>query len=181
MKLSFRSLHRDLGYFYIGLIITFSVSGLFLNHREAWHPMKYEFETKDIKIPKELLTQEPNNNTIQEIYDILNVDDKISGYGIHKDLLWISSDFTNIEINTVSGEGMLRQFRITPVLGHFTQLHIETSSLWIYYSDVFAISLLFIAVSAMIFPKGKYGFKKRGWKLMIAGFIFPIISLIILS
>ncbi|WP_258012176.1 hypothetical protein [Flavobacterium psychrophilum] len=33
-----RNLHRDLGYFYIGLIISFAFSGVLMNHREHWHP-----------------------------------------------------------------------------------------------------------------------------------------------
>ena len=44
-----RNLHRDLGYFYIGLIISFAFSGILMNHREAWHPEKYTVETKNIR------------------------------------------------------------------------------------------------------------------------------------
>jgi hypothetical protein len=31
-----RNLHRDLGYFYIGLIISFAFSGILMNHREQF-------------------------------------------------------------------------------------------------------------------------------------------------
>jgi hypothetical protein len=48
-----RNLHRDLGYFYIGLIISFATSGILMNHRDSWHAEKYTVETKkiDVKIP----------------------------------------------------------------------------------------------------------------------------------
>ena len=45
-----RNLHRDLGYFYIGLIISFAFSGILMNHREDWHPEKYTVETKAIEV-----------------------------------------------------------------------------------------------------------------------------------
>jgi len=50
-----RNLHRDLGYFYIGLIISFAFSGILMNHRDYWHPEKYTVQTKTISvnIPKE--------------------------------------------------------------------------------------------------------------------------------
>jgi uncharacterized protein len=46
MKFEVRSLHRDLGYFFIGLIISFAFSGILQNHRQTWHPEKYTVEVK---------------------------------------------------------------------------------------------------------------------------------------
>ena len=45
-----RDIHRDFGYFYVGLIISFAFSGILMNHREHWHPEKYTIETKNIKV-----------------------------------------------------------------------------------------------------------------------------------
>jgi hypothetical protein len=55
-----RNLHRDLGYFYIGLIISFAFSGIMMNHRESWHPEKYTVETKAIQVSL------PNEDKISE-------------------------------------------------------------------------------------------------------------------
>lgn len=49
-KINFRNLHRDLGYFYIGLIIFFAISRILMNHRDSWHADKYTTETKPITI-----------------------------------------------------------------------------------------------------------------------------------
>ena len=51
MKLTARNTHRDIAYFYVGLIISFSFSGIFLNHRQAWHPKRYNYDSKEIAIP----------------------------------------------------------------------------------------------------------------------------------
>ncbi len=54
MKVTNRSLHRDLAYFYVGLIISFSLSGIILNHRKDWYPMNYTYESKEVtlELPK---------------------------------------------------------------------------------------------------------------------------------
>ena len=55
ISLKARNLHRDLGYFYIGLIISFAFSGILMNHRDSWHPEKYTVQTKanTVNIPKD--------------------------------------------------------------------------------------------------------------------------------
>jgi len=50
MKLTRRDLHRDLGYFYMGLIISFAFSGILQNHRDTWKPEKYTATEKLISI-----------------------------------------------------------------------------------------------------------------------------------
>ncbi|HAC24923.1 MAG TPA: hypothetical protein DCE81_08415, partial [Cytophagales bacterium] len=49
MKLTARNTHRDLAYFYLGLIIAFSLSGIFLNHRQAWNPRRYTYDTREFE------------------------------------------------------------------------------------------------------------------------------------
>ena len=49
MKFDKRAIHRDLGYFYVGLIISFAVSGIMMNHRNQWHPEKYVIEKSPFK------------------------------------------------------------------------------------------------------------------------------------
>jgi hypothetical protein len=50
LKWNNRAIHRDLGYFYLGLIISFSVSGIMLNHRLDWHLDQYTVGTREIRL-----------------------------------------------------------------------------------------------------------------------------------
>jgi len=50
MKLNIRNIHRDLGYLYVGLIISFALSGMFFNHRDSWHPEKYTVKITEIAV-----------------------------------------------------------------------------------------------------------------------------------
>ena len=56
MKWNHRNIHRDIAYFYIGLIIAFSFSGIVLNHRADWYPMNYAYESEEvsIKLPEDI-------------------------------------------------------------------------------------------------------------------------------
>ena len=180
MKITYRSLHRDLGYFYIGLVIAFSISGLFLNHRESWHPLNYEYESKAVQVPVAELGNDILKEDILALSNSLNIHDELRRFGIDDDVVWVSYMTTDLEFNRLNGKGELKRFMTTPLLGQMTKLHIDTNQFWILYSDVFALSLLLIAVSAMVFPKGKYSFKKYGWKLAIAGMISPAAFLLFL-
>ena len=77
-----REWHRDIAYFYVGLIIAFSFSGIILNHRQSW------------------------------------------------------------------------------------------------YSDIFGVAIIVIAVTGMLIPAGKFGFGQRGWKYMLVGLVFPLVFLL---
>jgi len=74
MKWENRAVHRDVAYFYIGLIIAFSFSGIILNHRQDWYPMDYAYETKDVKLElpsdKNAIDSEKNINGISEKWDL---------------------------------------------------------------------------------------------------------------
>ena len=102
MNLKARNLHRDLGYFYIGLIISFALSGILMNHRDQFHAEKYNVETKNIevKLPKkEAITEDFAKNIIKQ-FDVADIYRK---HKIKGETLRISFKNTDVEvdINTV--------------------------------------------------------------------------------
>ena len=180
-KNNFRNLHRDLGYFYVGLIISFAISGILMNHRDSWHADKYTTEIKAIKInlPKE---NEITDEFAENLGKSLGLEDKMRRQNIKKGNLKISFENHDIEIDLKTGKGELVSFIKTPIISQMMKLHKNTSNWWIYYGDIFGISLIIIAFTGMIIiPSGKLSFKRRGWKLAIAGLIFPLLILLFLN
>jgi hypothetical protein len=49
-KITNRGLHRDIAYFYVGLLIAFSFSGIILNHRKDWYPKEYVIDSKEVNL-----------------------------------------------------------------------------------------------------------------------------------
>lgn len=180
-KKTLRNLHRDLGYFYIGLIVSFAFSGLMMNHREAWHPEKYTSETKaiEVQLPEE---SEINEDFAKDLGKKLGIDDKFRRQRIKKNQFTISFEKHDVEIDMKTGKGEIVSFFKTPIISQSMSLHKNTSSFWIYYSDIFAISLIIIALTGTIMIKaGKFSFKERGWKLAVAGVIFPLLFLFLFA
>jgi hypothetical protein len=178
-KKTFRNLHRDLGYFYIGLIVSFALSGLMMNHRDSWHPEKYTTETKaiEVKLPAE---SEINEKFAEDLGKKLGIDDKFRRHNVKKDVFKISFENHDVEIDMKTGKGEIVSFMKTPIISQSMKLHKNTSNFWIYYSDIFALSLIMIALTGTIMVKGgKFSFKQRGWKLAVAGVIFPLLFLIL--
>ncbi len=176
-----RNLHRDLGYFYIGLIISFAASGILMNHREHWHPEKYTTESKAIEVtlPAEEKLNEPFADSLGKA---LGIDDKIRRQNVKKGTYKISFEKHDVEIDMKTGKGEVVSFNKTPVVSQMMKLHKSTSNWWIYYGDIFGISLIVIAVTgALMIPVGKFNFKRRGWKLALAGIIFPLLFLFLLA
>ncbi|MEZ7498928.1 PepSY-associated TM helix domain-containing protein [Flavobacterium sp. Arc3] len=180
-KKTFRNLHRDLGYFYIGLIVSFALSGLMMNHRDMWHPEKYTTETKAIEVtlPQE---SEINEEFAKDLGKKLGIEDKMRRQMVKKGMFKISFEKHDVEIDLKTGKGEIVSFIKTPIISQSMSLHKNTSNFWIYYSDIFALSLIIIALSGTIMVKaGKFSWKQRGWKLAVAGILFPLIFLFLLA
>lgn len=180
MKLNVRSTHRDIAYFYVGLIIAFSFSGIFLNHRQSWHPRRYSYQVRQITmapVSKEDITE----NYITKFSAAQQIEDEFRRFQVVGETLKISYANNDVEMNISTGQGKIETYRTTPLLGQMTKLHQDTSKWWIYYSDVFGAAMLVIAITGMFIEKGKNSFRSRGLKLALAGLLFPLIFLFLLS
>lgn len=182
MALTARNTHRDIAYFFLGLIIAFSISGIFLNHRNSWHPRRYVYSSKEIIIPVPAGKEGINDEFITNFTTSQNIDDNLRRYAVDdKNKLRISYASNDVQIDITTGLGKIETYRVTPLLGQMTQLHQDTSKWWIYYSDAFGIAMFTMAVTGMFIEKGKNSFRGRGWWLASLGIIFPLIFLFLLS
>lgn len=176
-----RNLHRDLGYFYVGLIIAFAISGIAQNHRKQFSPNRYVYEFKKVqtgfRLPGDSITKESVNafSKVQGLEDLRQFD-------VRKDsTLVISYKDADAKIRLLTGEGEINIWRKRPILAQFSFLHKNNGNLWwIYYSDIFAIGLILIAGTGMFLMKGKNSFRTRGWKFALAGILVPVAVLVIL-
>ena len=180
MKLTSRNTHRDLAYFFLGLIIAFAFSGIFLNHRQQMSPRRYTYEIRPITISP-VVKDSVNDAYIEKFTSSNNINDALRRFQVNENSLRISYTSNDVEINLQSGEGKITTYKTIPVLGQMTQLHVDTIKWWIYYSDAFGIAMLVIAITGMFIEKGKNSFQSRGWKLALLGLIFPLIFLFLLS
>lgn len=181
MSLKARNLHRDLGYFYIGLIISFALSGILMNHREHFHAEKFNVEKKEIEVKL------PAKDSIDEAYaknfiTQFQLEDTYRKHKIKGGTFRISYKNTDVEIDLETGKGEIETYTKTPIISQMMKLHKSTSNWWIYYGDIFGLALITIAITgAIMIPAGKFSFKNRGWKLAVAGIVIPLLILFLIG
>ena len=181
MKYNNRAVHRDIAYFFLGLIIAFSISGIFLNHRRSWHPMNYTYKNEPVslKLPdnKKKITKEYLIEQSKE----WNLQNKFRGFRVRGKKLQVDFENNRFMVDLKTGKGEREYYMKTPLLGQMTVLHVDTNTAWIWYSDIFGIAMIIIACTGMFIQKGEKSFWKRGWKLASIGILFPLIFLFLLS
>jgi hypothetical protein len=174
-----RGLHRDIAYFYVGLIIAFSFSGIILNHRNDWYPMDYAYESKEVQLT---LTEDIDEGAIIKFSEQWELASEYDGHRVRDNKLRVyykGNIILDADIET--GKGTIEYKRKVPFLGQTMYLHKSTNNAWIWYSDIFGVAMLIIAFTGMFIPIGEKGFKRRGWKLALIGMLFPLIFLFIIS
>jgi len=180
MKFDKRTIHRNFAFFYVGLIISFAFSGILNNHRNTWRvPTNYTYETKDFKIDLPVNKSEFSSKEKIALFAKKQYpQSKFLGSRIRNNKLRaFYKDNTILDLDLFLGTGTIEYRRKVPVIGHALFLHKFTNKFWVWYSDIFALSLITIAITGLLLPKGKFSFKKYGWKLTLLGLIIPIVFL----
>ena len=180
MKLTVRNTHRDLAYFFLGLIIAFSFSGIFLNHRQKINPRRYKAEIKELSITP-IIKDSVNDAFIGTFTKSQQIEDEFRRFNVIDNNLHVTYTNHDVDVDITTGNGNVVTYKTIPLLGQMTKLHQDTSQWWIYYSDIFGAAMLTIAITGMFIEKGNGSFQSRGWKLALLGVLFPLVFLFLLS
>lgn len=171
-----RALHRDIGYFCIGLTLVFGLSGIAVNHIDDWNP-NYSVSVERIAIPKaEALS---NDDAAFDAY----INSVLPEGLVLKTTFWESPNRYklffrhNITATALIAEKQLviERVEVRQVFRQVNFLHLnEAKRWWVWVSDIYAGMLMFLALSALFMVKGKKGVWSRRGLLVVAGFAVPI-------
>jgi hypothetical protein len=169
-----RILHRDFGYFIVGMTIVYGLSGIFLNHRHDFNP-DYKIFITDFQVDiseKSILT----NEDVKLVLESVNDDVVYKKHYINNDgNVKVFIENGEAVINPRTGKGTMQYLQKRPFIFSINRLHRATlGSVWKWVSDLMAVILIFVAVSGIFLLKGKRGFSRWGWWLMIAGIVVPL-------
>ncbi len=178
----FRTIHRDVGYLCVGLVLIYSISGIAVNHVEDWNP-NYSIEVTQSNIgPVAAAGSAAGRDDEAVARDVL-------------ERLHSPTDFrtvfvpepgqlriirTNHTIDVELENGDVRQERVTPrfLLREANSLHLNhPKRLWTWIADAFAVALIVLAITGMFMLKGKKGITGRGAWLTATGFAVPLFFL----
>ncbi len=177
-----RILHRDIGFFFIGATIIYSLSGIALNHLNDWNP-NYTVSIKDFKSKIDLHKSENTKENVLKLLD--EIDDK-KNYKKHyypqRNVIKIFlSGGSSAVVDVETGEGQIEYLKKRLVFYEVNYLHYNPQYWWTWFSDIFAGALIFLALSALFIVRGRKGAWGRGGIYIALGIIIPILFLIFLN
>jgi len=172
MKLTriLRIIHRDLGFFVVGITLVYAISGILLNHMGSNDPA-FRTEMVTTQIPENLTEAElsefwladPNLPTLRRI---LRIDDNHSrlllegGVGVY---------------NSSNGTLYYETHTRRPLIFWINRLHYNKVKGWTPVADFYAGALILLAISGLIIVKGKKGIAGSGKWYLIVGILIPIL------
>lgn len=174
-----RIIHRDLSFFFSGIILVYALSGIFLNHKKDFNAEysitqhlfnvegQYPLHTADFtdkRVKDELLTpyDESKNYTKHYFPDSLTMKVFLKGG-------------SSMVVNMDNGKGVYESVKKRHFISEINRLHYNPNRWWTIFSDVFAVSLIIITITGLVMNRGKNGIMGRGGIELIAGIIIPLL------
>jgi hypothetical protein len=167
-------LHRDIGYIVAALTLIYGISGIAVNHVADWNP-SYAHE-------KELTRIEPihghvRGEIVAQALRLLNITDEPQNtFRPDPETLQLFFEGKNYSIDLPTGNVIVESTRPRPVLFEMNQLHLNAPKrAWTYIADLYALSLIVVAVTGLFVLKGKAGITGRGAWLTGIGVLIPVL------
>jgi hypothetical protein len=84
----------------------------------------------------------------------------------------------SVDVDLIGGQGVIEKLKRRPLLYEVNLLHYNPRRLWTWFSDIYCVSLMLIAVTGLIIIRGKNGISGRGAWLAGLGIAIPLILLL---
>lgn len=155
--------------------MVFAVSGLVLNHIRDFNP-NYAVNRVEQSVDVDLtLSDEQINQALLASFDI---DDKVkASYWESKKVYKLFFEGGHsLTLYAVANKAVYEAIEARPLLPQFNRLHLnEARKSWVIFSDIYAVLLLYLALSALFMVKGKKGAfsLQKGW-LVLLGAAIPV-------
>ncbi len=175
-----RVIHRDTGYVAAVLTIIYAISGIAVNHIDDWNPnyIVEKYAERIEPLPDTVLTKQQSLNYVLSQLGVL--DSVKESFRPSPESIDIFFEGKTISANIKTGEVEIEEVSHRPLFKESNFLHLNTpKNLWTWIADIFAASLILLAVTGLFMNKGKHGFKGRGKWFALLGLAIPIIFLII--
>lgn len=167
-------LHRDIGYLCVGLTVVYVISGVAVNHVDAWNP-SYDIQRREAPVGPVEAADAASDASIRAVLERLGLPPQWrTTYRTKPDVLRIFLDDGTVDVNLVTGMATVEIVRRRPVLHAVNFLHLNhPKKLWTWMADLYAVSLGLLAVTGLFVLKGKTGITGRGAWLTALGVVVP--------
>jgi uncharacterized protein len=168
-----RALHRDIGYFIVGLTILYAVSGLAVNHVGTWDPSFRQIErTHHLADP---LPDDPEAAARAVLTALRIAEPPGEVYAPDAGQFDIVLETRTLHVTRATGvvfeEG--QEPRVFLRLANWLHLN-RGKKAWTIIADSYAILLLVLAATGLFMLPGRKGLRGRGAIIAAAGALVPV-------
>ena len=177
----FRMLHRDLSFFFAGVIVVYAVSGLALNHKRDFNA---DYSITRTELQQEGVFPHPAPVNLDEVKGYLKAIGEEEAYMKHyyfgdQQLKVFLKGGSSLVVDMNTGRSVYESVKKRVVLGAFTRLHYNPGKWWTWFSDVFAVALLVITLTGLFMNRGRTGLWGRGGVEILIGVLLPLLFLLL--
>ncbi len=166
-----RAVHRDFGYLAVGFTLIYAVSGLAINHIADWDP-NFTSSEKTITIAP-IDVDLPDDAAVKLVTDAAGTGKPDDVFRAGDEIRLSYSSGAQV---TVIGDSLTVQARKPRFFLRVANwLHYNRGKkAWTYMADLYAIMLLYLAISGIFMIKGRLGLRWRGAILIGIGLGVPL-------
>jgi len=165
-----RIIHRDLGFFVVGITLVYAVSGIILNHLGTNDPA-FRTEAKTIQMPVNLTETDLSDiwladKSLPSLNRIMRIDEIHlrlflgGGIGVY---------------NSSNGSLYYETHTKRSLVFWMNRLHYNKVKGWTPVADFYAGSLILLAITGLFIVKGKKGIVGTGKWYLIIGILIPVL------
>ena len=172
-----RAIHRDVGYLAIGFTIIYTLSGIAMNHIDDWDP-SFNASERTLKITP-IADDATDDAAVAQVSKAAGIASKPADVFRAGDEVRVTYE-DGTRLTAIGDSATVQQrsdrlfFRVAVWL-HATR----GKQAWKYISDVYAVLLLYLAISGLFMIKGKLGLKWRGTLLVATGVAGPVLYIVL--
>ena len=165
-----RIIHRDLGFFVVGITLIYGISGIILNHLGTSDPA-YRIEKGTVQLSANLNETELEavwlaSSDLPPLKRIFRIDD---------DRLRLFLESGTGEYNVADGNVSYERHHKRVIVFWMNRLHYNKVKGWTPVADFYAGALMLLAISGLFIVKGKKGIAGTGKWYLVAGIVIPVI------
>lgn len=168
-----RSLHRDVGFLLVGVSVVYALSGIFLNHMNGSDPAYRAIAGSLVLEPGlsagEIVSRWETREDLPALKRVLPLD-----AGHDRLILDGGTGLYDRATGRVDHERHERREFIYWI----NKLHYSKVRGWGPVADIFAVSLVFLALSGILITRGRHGLAGRGRWLLLAGILVPVLHVL---
>ena len=136
-----RIIHRDLSFFFSGMVLIYAISGIVMNHRNTINP-NYSVERQEYTITKVMPPQAGmKKDDVLELLAPLGEEKNYTKHYFPKEnqMKVFLKGGSNLMVNLQTKQAVYEKLTRRPLISALTKLHYNPGRWWTHFADVFAV------------------------------------------